>query len=105
MIRLQINDNDGNIIQEDNLELENGDILLCQVNKDLTHQIKAKLSEQLRQGFQLASNRSNDGEIVPILYDHTIDFKVLKINQRNKPNKNIEAPKYDTVGGKGMADC
>ena len=47
MIRLQINDNDGNIIQQDNLELENGDILLCQVNKDLTHQIKAKLSEQL----------------------------------------------------------
>jgi hypothetical protein len=79
VIRLQIKDKDGNIIQEDELVLEDGDILLCQVNGELTHQMNAKLSDQLRQGFQLAAKRSNDGEIVPILYDHTIDFKVLKI--------------------------
>ena len=91
MIRLQINDKDGNIIQDDELVLEDGDILLCQVNKDLTHQIKAKLSDQLRQGFQLATKRSNDGEIVPILYDHTIDFKVLKINQK-ETNKCYKKP-------------
>lgn len=79
--------------------------MLCQVNGELTHEINSKLSNQLRQGFQLAAKRSNDGEIVPILYDHTVDFKVLKVkNIRNKPNKNIEAPKYDTVGGKGMVD-
>lgn len=84
MIKLQINDKDGNNIQEDELVLEDGDILLCQVNTKITQKMYINLSEQLRQTFKLAVNRSKDGDIVPILYDHNIDFKVLKIRSNKE---------------------
>lgn len=79
MIKLQMNDKDGNIIQDDELVLEDGDILLCKINTKITQEMYINLSEQLRQTFKLAIKRSNNGEIAPILYDHNIDFKVLKI--------------------------
>lgn len=84
MIKLQINDKDGNTIQEDELVLNDGDILLCQMNTKATQKMYINLSEQLRQTFKLAIKRSNAGEIFPILYDHNIDFKVLKIRSNKE---------------------
>jgi len=81
MIRLQIQDKDGKIVQEDELVVEDGDIILCQINKDLSQEISSRISKNLSEGFRYASKRANDGEIVPILYDHTINFKVLKIKR------------------------
>jgi hypothetical protein len=82
MIRLQIQDKEGKVIQDDELVLENGDILLCQVNGVLLPREQyQKVSKQLSEGFKIASKRANDDEIVPILYDSTLNFKILKIKQ------------------------
>lgn len=76
-IRLQIQDKDGNIIEDDEIVVENGDVLLCQVQDTLSKETVTQITEGIRQ----ASKKASDGQIVPILYDSTINFKVLKINQ------------------------
>lgn len=81
IIRLQIQDKNGKVIQDDELVVEEGDILLCQANKLMSQDAYARLGKNLREGFKYASGRANNGEIVSILYDHNINFKILKINQ------------------------
>lgn len=81
MIRLQIQDKDGKIVQDDELVIKDGDILLCQVNNILSKETMKQLSKNLAIGFESASRRASNGQIVPLLYDSTINFKVLKIQQ------------------------
>ena len=77
MIRLQINDKDGNIILQDTLKVGNGDVLLCQVNGVVDHILQANIAKQLNRVLDMASKV--DDKIIPLVYDHRIDFKVLKI--------------------------
>ena len=81
MIKLQIQDKYGNVVQDDNLVVEDGDILLCQLNTPLSKETMSQVSKQIADGFKMASERANRGEIIPLLYDNTINFKVLKIKQ------------------------
>jgi len=98
MIRLQIQDKDGKVVQDDELVVENGDILLCQINNTLSKETMTQISKQIAEGFRQASKKANNGQIVPLLYDSAINFKILKIQQENNiPNKDIKPPKYDIV--------
>lgn len=81
MIRLQIQDKDGKVVQDDELVVENGDILLCQINNILSKETMTQISKQITEGFRVASKRANNSEIIPLLYDSAINFKVLKIQQ------------------------
>ena len=98
MIRLQIQDNNGKIVQDDELLVENGDILLCQITSHFPPAEMPKLGKNISGVFKQAFERSNNGELIPLIFPEYINFKVLKISQENNiPNKDIIPPKYDTV--------
>ena len=80
-IRLQIVDKDNSIIQEDILNVFDGDIILCQINKEfLDHKQTIETGKRIQEVFKRASKQAYHDKIVVLTYDSNINFKILKIN-------------------------
>jgi hypothetical protein len=80
-IRLQIVDKDNSIIQDDELLVEDGDIILCQLSSVIQHEDSSKLAKRIQEAFEGASKRANNDRITTLLHDSKINFKILKIRK------------------------
>ena len=79
-MRIQIQDKNGNIIQDDELVVETGDILLCQLQYTISSEEIATCAEKIHNNFKNLFKQARFGnEIIPVTYDKSIEFKVLKI--------------------------
>lgn len=97
MIKIQITDKDGNTIQDDELLVEDGDILLCQLSGEVPSGPRQQLAKSLHEGLKRAFEKAKNEESIALIHDQTINFKVLKIRNEPKPDKDIESPKFDKV--------
>lgn len=77
-IHLQIVDKDNKILQDDELLVEDGDIVLCQLDNHIVNQ---KIIAQVSEGLAKAFSKADKDQISPIIYDSRINFKILKIKK------------------------
>jgi hypothetical protein len=77
-IRLQIVDKNNKILQDDEITVNDGDILLCQLSDKISDR---NMLEQISKNLTMAFKRAHNEQISPIIYDSNINFKVLKIRR------------------------
>jgi len=77
IMKLEIRDNNQNLIKEDNLEISNGDILIAQINQDTTFYEIKQFQEAVKGAFKEKSKHPN--KMMGILVPKNITLKVLKI--------------------------
>ena len=70
-------DKNGEIIQDDELIVNDGDIILCQA----TGMIYPELPKNIHEAFKHASKKASNNEISTIMYDSKINIKILKIRK------------------------
>lgn len=81
-IKLQVTDTSGNIINEDNLEISNGDVLLIELgtNISINHAETHRLMERLRETFK--AQKKNPDDFVGFVYPKdSLSFKILKVKK------------------------
>jgi len=93
-IKLEIRDSNQNLIEEDNLKITNGDILLVQVDQNIRPSEIDQIGKSIRRAFK--ERLEHPDRIAGIIIPENITLKILKVT-KEIPNKDIEAPKYDTV--------
>lgn len=78
-IKLEINDNNGNIIEEDNLEICDGDILIIQYDDRMRSSEIERTIKSIRTAFE--HKRENPDQIAGIIIPDTVTLKVLKVTK------------------------
>jgi len=76
-IKLEINDNNGNIIEEDNLEICDGDILIVQIDDHVRGSVIEQTVKSIRNAF--VEKREHPDRIAGIIIPDTVTLKVLKV--------------------------
>ena len=78
-IKLEINDNNGNIIEEDNLEICDGDILIVQFDEHMKSFKIEEAIKSIRNAFE--EKRKRPDTIAGIVIPDTVTLKVLKVTK------------------------
>ncbi len=76
-IKLEIKDNNGNIIEEDTLEITNGDILILQLNEHINTSEINQIVKSIRHTFK--ERLEHPDKLAGIIIPENVTLKVLKV--------------------------